>query len=105
VPEPDFNEAAAIIEILGPLCFHTAARPHQQARSSLSECALMLRVNRRLNQEGRGRQVRAAKRGQENQLGVYFLVGGDKVLETDLDLEEFARSVGALKSLGETLGD
>jgi hypothetical protein len=62
----------------------------------VNERALLVRINRRLASEGQ--QLHSAPRGvAREELGRFYLVGDDKVLRRDLDLEAFAREIGVLK--------
>jgi hypothetical protein len=59
---------------------------------------LLLRINRALNNEGRGRRILAARGGQHEQLGRFYLVGAHRVLTVALDLEQFAGELGVIES-------
>jgi len=63
----------------------------------VSERALVARVNRHLVRKGkRGKLMRTKGAAAKSALGRYFLLEGNRVLETHVDLETFARKLGVL---------
>jgi hypothetical protein len=75
-----------------------------QSKVNLAERYIIARCNRILEPEGRklrkNKPARSGKRGptpREKQLGKFYVIREDRVLHKHLDLEKFAREIGALK--------
>lgn len=66
-------------------------------KTTVTEHALMLRVNRKLAADGQ--KLRRCREDQKDfsELGRYYIVGEHSVEAMHIDLEELAREVGALK--------
>jgi hypothetical protein len=67
----------------------------------VSQCDLLARINRALLEDYENEKVllEATRPGTRNrrELGEYYLVNDDIIVECDVDAEHFARNLGVLK--------